>query len=281
MAKTSPVTVGSSADASILVALEEAPESENDSLLSPSGDFNLNLSDAMDHQETVAEEIPSEIPELDLDIESMDTMAFDSDAAMAMGGEMEIEGLGFEELDFAAPVETEENLSLDEAVDLDLGLDQEPAPIAEEPFREASNEDSSPDPVETGQDIATPELDLDTGVLESEEFSLDTSEPELDIPTPELDLDTGAPDIEVAFKTVEPDLSLNIQDKPAIESAPEPGPEPPAQSSEGELDFKLELDDSDVPLSGEKKDETKFEIEDLRLELEVGDEDQPKPDSDS
>ena len=85
-----------------------------------------------------------------------------------------------------APVETEENLSLDEAVGLDLGLDQEPAPIAEEPFIEASNEDSSPDPVETGQDIATPELDLDTGISESEEFLLDTSETELDIPTPEL-----------------------------------------------------------------------------------------------
>ncbi|MEE2987497.1 MAG: hypothetical protein VX667_06895 [Nitrospinota bacterium] len=278
MAETSPVTEGSSADASILVALEEAPESENDSLVSPSGDFNLNLSDAMDHQETVAEEVPSEIPELDLDSESMGTMAFDSDEAKAMGGEMEIEGLGFEELDFTAPVETEENLSLDEAVDLDLGLDQEPAPIAEEPFLEASNEDLSPDPVETGEDIATPELDLDTGVSESEEFSLDTSEPELDIPTPELDLDTGAPDIEFASKTVEPDLSLNIQDEPAIESAPEP--EPPAQSSEGELDIKLELDDSDVPLSVENKDKTKLEIEDLRLELGVGDEDQPKPDSD-
>ncbi|KMP12652.1 hypothetical protein UR09_00670 [Candidatus Nitromaritima sp. SCGC AAA799-A02] len=229
-----------------VAAAEESPAVDLEPAVSveESGDFDLDLSDAMDAFPEADQETPQAVaqeaePAADLMDDSALSADFDEVTDMDIS-DIEVEGLGFEGMDLGnageVAIETEESPE-EEAVLLDLG--EEPAPVAEEL-------------------ALSPEPDVE------EDVSLDLGE---DVGAVELNLDEGS-DVEVtddAEMNLEPeaeDMELSVDEEVSVEIPAEE--EPPAT----EIEFSLEGEE-EPPAVTKEPDTAVPEIEDLGLEIEL------------
>ncbi len=218
----------------------------------PSGDFNLDLSDALAQAGVSAAAETVGVPtEEDLQpVESLDSLEFDPDAELAID-DLEVEGLGFEDL-----VETASGTGEEETSEISPDTAIEPEADVVEPAV-----DLEPEP---GVDIAEPAVELEPELEAAVEVDLDTSEE-----SGELDLGTADEEPELVVEPETSEISLDLDEVPVESESPAPEPEPGPETDEPEI--KLEIDSSDAPLSGEKTDEPEVEIEDLGLSLEEND----------
>ncbi len=250
-------------------AIQESPELE-------SGEFLLNLSGA--------EEQASSLESSNSESETMEysPMEFGSDADINLE-EIEVEGLGLG----LEPLEDEpsepENLKSEERIleivneseMLDLAPEEEEGTleIIDEPKVLDLGSGDSDSPVEITLD-EEPEIEpVSLSEEESLAFEIDTTVPldeelahepiqsmvqeEAPSETDPLILDLG-----------EDETSLEIDEGSELGS---PEKSPPASTPTDELDLKLEIDDSDGPLTTLNVETPEIEIEDLGLELEDSD----------
>ncbi|MCH8157821.1 MAG: hypothetical protein IID18_08765, partial [Nitrospinae bacterium] len=217
-------------------------------------DFELNLSDA---QETPvqAEAAPPAQPVADL----MDESALPNDFGEAADldvSDIEVEGLGFEGMDFGETTEAAAKPDSAPPADEDISLD-------------------------LGGESAEPEVSLDEAtepVPVAEELALNAEEPSTSV-EPEVSLDLGDEDsgleaTDAAEINLEPETEgLGLGEETAAPAVEEEPPAPVVEDQE--IVFELEGDD-EAPATTPKKPDTAIpEIEDLGLEIELSDDPAP------
>jgi hypothetical protein len=148
---------------------------------------------------------------------------------------------------------TDSDINLEEVEVEGLGLGLEPfdekEPELEEPVLEISEESS----LEIPKPVEETVIDLDFNNLgDSEEIKT-------------MEVVPGAEEAELEIEPSSPVLDLG-EEEVAVDNTPDASPSPPVEIEE--FDFKLEIDDSDGPLSTTNLEIPEIEIEDLGLELE-------------
>ena len=223
------------------------------------GDFELDLSDAHPVESSIAGEISIAAP--------TDSLDFD-DSHMEMG-DLEVEGLGFDEGSHAAEEETESlELNLEAPEEPTLALDEvEGAEPVAKPVTEpdsALEEDLLLDLGEEKSDHV-PELEFD---LEAPDKN---GEPILDLP-PEDEADTiteePAPTAIEDLEGESPDLDFGPEEMEGVTSPYEPEEEVPAAVQTEENPIKLELDAEYDENASPPSEELPPPIEDLGLSIE-------------
>ncbi len=265
------------------IAVMEPPEDIQGNSELASGEFLLNLSDAEPEPSASSPESSNTEP----DTMEFSSMEFGSDTDINLE-EIEVEGLGLglepfdEDPSEHEILETEENtLEFNETFDI---LDLAPEPeenileIIDEPkILDLSFEETEP-LIEISLDDE-PEIERVSPSKNEEAFvvEVDSMDEELEL-TPEpvlieqeaVQAETEPPILDLGddeiFLKIDEELELGSHDE-----------SPPAPVVIEELDFKLEIDDSDGPLITTYTETPKVEIEDLGLELEDS-ETPPTPD---
>ena len=250
------------------IAVAEPPKEKSPEL--EKGEFLLNLSDAeKEKSETNLKSDSSD--QKTTDFSSMD---LGTDASINLE-EMEVEGLGLG----LEPIEIEEEASISATSDTDS----------------KTAEDSLEPEIEISETPEMAEQDQENIDLKIDGLNDSTSEEQIEINPPEDDTvlkvnEIGDSDETVVVEpesaeeglTITPDINLNEEDEPeapvldlgnddvSLDMSEEPKPlettTPPAESEEFEI--KLEIDDSEGPLTISKEETPEIEIEDLGLELE-------------
>jgi len=235
------------------VAIADPPEGSQETPELESGEFLLNLPDP--EQESSATTLKSAGSEPDTD--EFVPMEFGSDADINLE-EMEVEGLGLG----LEPIENETpTTAKTEPEEIPVEVSQEP-----EVVELAPEEGSSDSPIEVALDEEpvleiTPTPEKDTSTLKINGLN--------DAPSSEDKVDVEAEPVAPVLDLGDGEISLDLDEdlKPAS-PAEEPAP-PSAQIDE--LEIKLEIDDSEGPLTTKSDETPEIEIEDLGLELEGSD----------
>lgn len=255
--KTSPTEQETSDQARDDVAVIESPEESQEIPSLESGEFLLNLSDA-EKEATTLESSTSKS-----EAEELTAIEFASGVDINLE-EMEVEGLGLglesmeEEIpatpepeSLEIPVEISEERQVADVVLEDSSSDSPTEiTIEEEPVLEITPA------LPPEEDELTIEIKGLDDFSMDEDISLEKTEAEMEPVAPVLDLGDG-------------EISLDLDESPEpISPAQEPSP---VESDE----LKLELDDSEGPLTTKDDEALEIEIEDLGLELEDS---EPPPD---
>ncbi len=252
------------------IAVAEPPIDQNTDL--ETGEFLLNLSDAQ--KEPVETNLESESSEQKTP--DFSSMEFGTDAGINLE-EMEVEGLGLglepieEEPSTSASSDTETDVtevSLESEIETQealetIDLSQENIDLKIDGLNDTTSEESIK--IEQPEEDIALEINGLEDSAETNALEPESANEELKI-TPAINLDHEADEPEAPVLDLgDTEISLDMSDEPETPEASPPRPETE------ELEIKLEIDDSDGPLTISNEEIPEVEIEDLGLELEDSD----------